>query len=108
MQPLPAAQISGHFPVSQDQRNTSADAFRYQIGPRSGLLQARHYDSGLPFAFTGDEADALAQYGPQVISRINFARGRILPSLAVNCFAWSRRLQGDRITTALSGRLATT
>jgi hypothetical protein len=45
------------------------------------------YGSGLPFAFTGDRADALTQYGPEVISRINFDRGRILPSFAMNASA---------------------
>jgi hypothetical protein len=40
--------------------------------------------SGLPFEYGGDEADALAQYGPEVINRINIDRGRIRPLLSVN------------------------
>jgi hypothetical protein len=38
----------------------------------------------LPFAFGGTPDDALAQYGPEVVSRLNFARGRILPQFAVS------------------------
>ena len=34
---------------------------------------------GLPFEFDGDYQTALEEYGQQVIDRVNFARGRILP-----------------------------
>jgi len=78
------AQRTGHFPDSQDQRNTVRTRFRYQLVPRIDVAAGAAYGSGLPFEYTGDEADALAQYGPEVISRINFARGRILPLLAVD------------------------
>jgi len=77
-------QTSGHFPDSQDQRNTLRTRFQYRMGPRIRLASGATYGSGLPFAYSGDEADALAEYGPAVIDRINFTRGRILPSLAVN------------------------
>jgi hypothetical protein len=78
------SQLTGHFPASQDQRNTLRTRFRYQLTPHVDFAAGATYGSGLPFTFTGDKADALAQYGPQVISRINFGRGRILPMLAVN------------------------
>jgi hypothetical protein len=78
------SQLTGHFPDSQDQRNTVRTRFRYQLTPRIDLAAGASYGSGLPFEYTGDEADALAQYGPEVISRINFERGRILPLLAVD------------------------
>jgi hypothetical protein len=78
------SQISGHIPTSQDQRNTVRTRFTYRLMPRIDLAAGAVYGSGLPFAFTGNEADALAQYGPEVISRINFDRGRILPSFAMN------------------------
>jgi hypothetical protein len=78
------ASQAGHFPDSQDQRNTARTRFQYKVTPRLWLAGGASYGSGLPFEFTGDEADALAQYGPEVISRINFDRGRILPVLSVN------------------------
>lgn len=78
------AQTTGHFPDSQDQRNTVRTRFQYQLMPRIWFAGGLSYGSGLPFEFQGTEEDALEQYGPQVISRLNFDRGRVLPSLAVN------------------------
>ncbi len=62
---------------------------------------APSFGSGLPFAYAGDEADALAEYGPAVISRINFARGRILPLLATNASFGADIYKGSRFTTRL-------
>jgi outer membrane cobalamin receptor len=76
--------LSGHFPNSQDQRNTVRTRFQYQLAPRVWFAAGAAYGSGLPFEYGGDEADALATYGPQVVRRINFERGRIRPSLAMN------------------------
>ena len=78
-----AVQLTGHFPDSQDQRNTVRTRFAYQFTRRVWFASGANFGSGLPFQYTGDEADALAQYGAQVIDRINFARGRIRPQLAV-------------------------
>ena len=54
------------------------------------------YDTGLPFQFGGDKDQALAQYGPQIIDRINFDRGRILPSFQLNASAGADLYRGDR------------
>jgi hypothetical protein len=78
------SQLTGHFPNSQDQRNTVRTRFQYQLAPRVWVASGLSSGSGLPFEYEGNEADALAQYGPEVISRINFDRGRIRPMLAVN------------------------
>jgi TonB-dependent Receptor Plug Domain len=78
------AETSGHFPDSQDQRNTARTRFQYQLAPRAWVAAGASYGSGLPFEFEGTEAEALAEYGPQVISRLNFARERIRPLLAVD------------------------
>ncbi len=91
-------QTSGHFPDSQDQRNTLRTRFRYQVAQRVWVAAGANYGSGLPFEFAGDQDDALAQYGPQVISRINFARGRILPLLAANASVGADVFKNDRMT----------
>jgi hypothetical protein len=78
------SQLSGHFPNSQDQRNTLRTRFQYQAAQRLWLAGGLDSGSGLPFDYAGSYSDALAQYGPQVVSRINFARGRVDPSLSVN------------------------
>ncbi len=80
-------QTAGHFPDSQDQRNTLRTRFQYQLARRVRLSGGTTFDSGLPFEYTGEQDDAQAAYGQAVVGRLNFARGRILPSLAVNAGA---------------------
>jgi hypothetical protein len=97
-------QLTGHFPDSQDQRNTVRGRVRYQIQPRFWIASGIAYDSGLPFEFDGDPGTVLAEYGQQVLDRINFNRGRIYPSFLVSVSAgadlyksdrWQARIQGD-------------
>ena len=76
--------LSGRFPVSQDQRNTIRGRVRYQIVPRVWVAAGAQFDSGLPFQFDGDPSTVLDQYGSQVLSRINFQRGRIYPTFQLN------------------------
>jgi hypothetical protein len=90
-------QSSGHFPDSQDQRNTLRTRFQYKMAPRLWFAAGATYGSGLPFAYTGDEAEALADYGPAVISRINFNRGRILPLFAANASFGADVYKSDRM-----------
>ncbi|HWE85441.1 MAG TPA: TonB-dependent receptor plug domain-containing protein [Terracidiphilus sp.] len=78
------SQLSGHFPNSQDQRNTLATRWQWKFAPRASLAAGAAYGSGLPFDYGGTEDQALAIYGPQIVSRLNFDRGRIRPSLDVN------------------------
>lgn len=77
-------QLRGHFPDSQDQRNTLRLRFQYDLLPRVWFAGGMNYGSGLPFEFEGDQQDAAQEYGPDVINRINFDRGRVDPSLDVN------------------------
>ena len=53
-------QFTGHFPDSQDQRNTARIRIRYQVASRFWLATGAEYGSGLPFEFDGDPSDALA------------------------------------------------
>ncbi|MGB8062656.1 MAG: TonB-dependent receptor [Candidatus Sulfotelmatobacter sp.] len=94
-------QLSGHFPDSQDQRNTLRLRMRYQALPRFWLAGGAEYGSGLPFDFTGTYQLALAEYGQAVIDRLNFARGRVRPSLAVEISAGADVYKGDRFSTRL-------
>jgi hypothetical protein len=90
---------SGHFPDSQDQRNTVRGRLRYQVNPRFWIAGGIQYDTGLPFDFDGTQQQALAEYGQQVINRINFARGRILPAFQVNVSAGADVYKSDRVNT---------
>jgi hypothetical protein len=91
------SQLSGHFPDSQDQRNTVRGRLRYQVKPRFWIAGGIQYDTGLPFEFDGDPATVLAQYGQQVLNRINFARGRIYPAFQVNASAGADVYRSDRM-----------
>jgi hypothetical protein len=93
--------ISGHFPASQDQRNTVRGRVLYQVTPRFWLASGVQYDTGLPFEFDGDPETVLAEYGQQVLDRINFARGRIYPSFQVNASAGADVYKSDRVTMRL-------
>ncbi|MGA7858091.1 MAG: TonB-dependent receptor [Terracidiphilus sp.] len=95
-----AAQISGHLPDSQDQRNTFRGRLRYQVVPRLWIAGGAHYDSGLPFDFDGNPATVLAEYGQQVLNRLNFSRGRIDPAFQVDASAGITLRRSDRLGIA--------
>jgi TonB dependent receptor len=79
--------LNGHFPATQDQRNTLATRWEWKLMRRLQVAAGATYGSGLPFEYDGTEEEALAQYGPDVVSRLNFERGRTLPLLAVSASA---------------------
>ena len=89
---------NGHIPNTQDQRNTLRTRFQYQDMPPLWLAAGAEYGSGLPFEYQGTEANALAQYGPQIVSRLNFARGRTRPVLAVNASLGAEIYKTEKIT----------
>ena len=104
--------LSGRFWVSQDQRNTVRTRFRYQISPRFWAALGADYGSGLPVDFDGTYEQALAEYGQQVLDRVNLERGRVRPSLSVDAsfgaYLWQKdnvamRIQVD--TQNLNNRL---
>jgi outer membrane cobalamin receptor len=80
-------QLGGRFWVSQDQRNTVRARLRCQISSRFWGAVGAEYGSGLPVDFDGTYEQALAQYGQQVIDRVNFERDRVRPMLAVSASA---------------------
>jgi TonB-dependent receptor-like protein len=96
-----ASQLTGHAPDSQDQRNTVCGRIRYQATPRIWTAFGVQYDTGLPFDFDGDPATVLAEYGQQVLNRINFARGRIYPAFQANVSAGAEIYKSDRLKIRL-------
>jgi hypothetical protein len=91
------AQTAGHFPDSQDQRNTVRGRVRYQVAPRLWIAGGIQYDTGLPFEFDGNPTTVFAQYGQQVLNRINFNRGRIDPAFQVSASAGADIYKSDRM-----------
>jgi TonB-dependent Receptor Plug Domain len=100
---------TGHLPDSQDQRNTVRGRVRYQVAPRFWIAGGIQYDTGLPFDFQCPDgetppqciAGVAATYGPQVVDRINFARGRIYPAFQVNVSAGADVYQSERFNVRL-------
>jgi hypothetical protein len=88
---------TGHFPDSQDQRNTIRGRLLYRVTPRFWIAGGIQYDTGLPFDFDGDPQTVLEEYGQKVLNRINFDRGRIYPAFQVNASAGADIYKSDRI-----------
>ncbi|KAA6459263.1 TonB-dependent receptor [Acidobacteria bacterium AB60] len=96
-----ASELSGHFPATQDQRNTLATRWETRLSGRLRVGGGAGYGSGLPFDYGGTEAEALAQYGPAVVSRLNFERGRVRPNLAVSASLSADVFRHDRVLSTL-------
>jgi hypothetical protein len=100
---------SGHFPDSQDQRNTVRGRVRYQVASRLWVAAGIQYDTGLPFQFQCDPSLTLQQciqgevqtYGQQVIDRINFNLGRIYPSFQVSASAGADVYKSEHLKMSL-------
>ena len=75
---------SGHFPDSQDQRNTVRGRIRYQVVPRLWVAVGADYNTGLPFQPDLTPQQYAAEYGQVVVSHLNFNRDRILPYFTQN------------------------
>jgi len=98
------SKTAGRFWDTQDQRNTGRTRFRYLLTSRLWAALGAEYGSGLPVAFQGTQAQATAQYGPQIVERVNFDRNRVKPSFSLDVSLgteiWKRdslqvRLQAD-------------
>ena len=77
-------QWTGHFPDSQDQRNTVRDRIRYQAAPRLWFAVGSNYNSGLPFQPDLTPQQYVMEYGQVVINHLNFNRDRIRPYFTQN------------------------
>ena len=73
--------LTGHFPDSQDQRQTIRARVRYQSVPRLWIALGTDYNSGLPFQPDQTPEQYATEYGQVVINHLNFNRNRISPYL---------------------------
>jgi outer membrane receptor for Fe3+-dicitrate len=95
--------LTGHFPDSQDQRNTVRARVRYHAAPRLWFAVGCDYNTGLPF-----EADLTPQqyatvYGDVVVSHLNFNRGRINPYFTQNVSVGAELYQREKRSVRLQG-----
>jgi TonB dependent receptor len=77
---------TGKFAVSQDQRNTLRARVRFQASTRVWFAVSTQYGSGLPAELeaNADVDSLIAQFGGQVVSRVNLDRGRVDPNFSLD------------------------
>jgi outer membrane receptor for Fe3+-dicitrate len=75
---------TGHFPDSQDQRNTVRARVRYQVMPRLWVALGADYNTGLPFQPDLTAQQYATEYGQVVVNHLNFNLGRINPYFTQN------------------------
>lgn len=81
---------NSRFWVSQDQRNTAHARLRFQAAKALWLATEFSYGSGLPVELDTGDTDygfLLTQYGPRILSEVDFARGRVRPSYSLDASA---------------------
>jgi hypothetical protein len=76
--------LTGHFPDSQDQRNTVRARVRYQAAPRLWIAVGADYNTGLPFEADLTPQQYATEYGQVVVNHLNFNLGRINPYFTQN------------------------
>jgi hypothetical protein len=90
------------FSVSQDQRNTAHARVRFQAARRVWFAMGAQYGSGLPADIGGEDVNfLLAQLGPQVLSRVNFDRGRVRPNFSLDGAAGAEIYHKERRSATL-------
>ena len=99
-------QANGRFWDSQDQRNTVHGRLRYQLNNRAWVAVGGEYGSGLPAVVEDTPAaiqQAIAEYGQAIVDRVDFARGRVKPSLSIDCSAGVDLWKHDQMAVGLQG-----
>jgi hypothetical protein len=98
-----ATQLTGHFPDSQDQRNTVRDRVRYQAAQRLWFAVGSDLNSGLPFQPDLTPQQYATEYGQVVINHLNFNRDRIRPYLTENASLGVQLYQREKTSIRLQG-----
>ena len=93
----------GRFWDSQDQRHTLRTRYRCQLSRRLWIAAGAEYGSGLPVEFEGTVDQALAEYGPQVVDRVDFARARVRPQFSLDASLGAELHRGDRFRVRIQG-----
>jgi len=90
----------GSFPITQDQRNSVRGRVRFQPDHRIWFAFGASYNSGLPFEIEGptNMAFIAQQYGPEILAKVNFDRGRVRPSASLDSSVGISLFEADRKT----------
>jgi hypothetical protein len=99
-------QLTGHFPDSQDQRNTVRARVRYQAAPRLWFALGADYNSGLTFEADLTPQQYVTEYGQVVVNHLNFNLGRINPYLTENASVGIDLYQHEKRSVRFQGDVA--
>ncbi|MGB8536122.1 MAG: TonB-dependent receptor plug domain-containing protein [Acidobacteriaceae bacterium] len=99
-------QLTGHFPDSQDQRNTVRARARYQIAPRLWMALGADYNTGLPFEPDLTPQQYATEYGQVVINHLNFNRQRVNPYFTQNLSVGADIFKREKCTLRFQGDIA--
>lgn len=92
---------ASRFSVTQDQRNTARARVRFQSDRRAWFALGGQYGSGLPAeGASGGPRFLLAQFGPEILSRINFDRGRVRPNFSLDVAAGAELYHNEQRSAA--------
>jgi hypothetical protein len=97
---------TGHFPDSQDQRNTVRSRVRYQVAPRLWIAVGADYNTGLPFQPDLTPQQYATEYGQAVINHLNFNLGRISPYFTQNASVGVDLYQREKRSVRFQGDVA--
>jgi outer membrane receptor for Fe3+-dicitrate len=98
--------ITGHFPDSQDQRNTVRARVRYQLAPRLWVAVGADYNSGLPFQPDLTPQQYATEYGQVVTNHLNFNLDRINPYFTQNASVGVDLYQHEKRSLRFQGDIA--
>jgi hypothetical protein len=97
---------TGHFPDSQDQRNTVRARVRYQVVPRLWVALGCDYNTGLPFQPDLTPQQYATEYGQAVINHLNFNLDRISPYFTQNASVGVDLYQREKRSVRFQGDVA--
>jgi hypothetical protein len=97
---------TGHFPDSQDQRNTVRARVRYQVVPRLWVALGADYNTGLPFQPDLTPPQYATEYGQVVVNHLNFNRDRINPYFTQNASVGVDLYQHEKRSVRFQGDVA--
>jgi hypothetical protein len=97
---------TGHFPDSQDQRNTVRARVRYQVVPRLWVALGCDYNTGLPFQPDLTPQQYATEYGQVVVNHLNFNRDRISPYFTQNASVGVDLYQREKRSVRFQGDVA--
>lgn len=100
------------FPISQDQRNTVATQFLFDLHRRVWLGIGARYGSGLPVELADDDDDDVDEeeevaeapesgadeehfISPEILARVNFERARVRPNFSLDLSVGARLWEVD-------------